>query len=493
MQKLNVGEHFSCEDLVTLASGEQRHVLVKISAVADTEHRLSSYVIILTDIHAQKLAENELHILANYDSLTGLPNRMLFNDRVEHAIEQAQNHQCKVAMLHINIKRFKYFNDSFGREAADELINQVAKRIKRSLRPSASVARFGGDEFVVLVEDVQQIEEVLLICSKLIDSVSQNMEFNGQVVNVNLSIGVAIAPDDAADHAALLKAASIALYHAKESLESSYKFYKQEMNQHVQKALHLESLLTKAYQEQEFCNYYQPIVNAHTQKTEGFEVLLRWPENTLVPTQEFSLAAESIGLITKIMLQTFARALQALKQWREISPQLYLSINLSALDFEYEELVTDIHKALNHANVPSEAIVFEITESILMRDSKHALHSMEMLKKLGCKLYMDDFGTGYASLTYLKRFPIDVLKIDRSFVQDIGVDSDDEAIIQSTLTLAHSLGKECVAEGIENKQQLQFLKQLGCKHFQGYLFSKPVPKEAVPALIKQDWGNIFNQ
>jgi len=493
MQKLNVGEHFSCEDLVTLASGEQRHVLVKISAVADTEHRLSSYVIILTDIHAQKLAENELHILANYDSLTGLPNRMLFNDRVEHAIEQAQNHQCKVAMLHINIKRFKYFNDSFGREAADELIKQVAKRIKRSLRPSASVARFGGDEFVVLVEDVQQIEEVLLICSKLIDSVSQNMEFNGQVVNVNLSIGVAIAPDDAADHAALLKAASIALYHAKESLESSYKFYKQEMNQHVQKALHLESLLTKAYQEQEFCNYYQPIVNAHTQKTEGFEVLLRWPENTLVPTQEFSLAAESIGLITKIMLQTFARALQALKQWREISPQLYLSINLSALDFEYEELVTDIHKALSHANVPSEAIVFEITESILMRDSKHALHSMEMLKKLGCKLYMDDFGTGYASLTYLKRFPIDVLKIDRSFVQDIGVDSDDEAIIQSTLTLAHSLGKECVAEGIENKQQLQFLKQLGCKHFQGYLFSKPVPKEAVPALIKQDWGNIFNQ
>ena len=170
---------------------------------------------------------------------------------------------------------------------------------------------------------------------------------------------------------------------------------------------------------------------------------------------------------------------------------MYLSINLSALDFEFIELVPEIKKALINANVPSEAIVFEITESILMRDSNLALQSMKKLKELGCKLYMDDFGTGYASLTYLKRFPIDVLKIDRSFVQDIGIDSDDEAIIESTLTLAHSLGKECVAEGVESLQQLLFLTALGCKHFQGYLFSKPVPREDVPALIVRDWQGIF--
>ncbi|WP_405602321.1 MULTISPECIES: EAL domain-containing protein [unclassified Pseudoalteromonas] len=493
VQKLLVGEHFSCEDSVMLANGEVRHVLVKISAVADNDQSLSSYVIILTDISAQKTAENELHLLANYDVLTGLPNRALFNDRVEHALEQAKHYQCKVALLHINIKRFKYFNDSLGHEVADELIKKVAKRLKLTLRPSDSIARFGGDEFVVLVEDIHQIEEVLLICTKLMDCVNKNISIGGQVVNVNLSIGIAISPDDAQQKSALLKAANIALYHAKDSLEGSYQFYKQEMNQRVQKALHLESQLTKAYQEHEFCNYYQPIINSQSYKTEGFEVLLRWPENKLVQTQEFSLAAEGIGLITKIMLQTLARALSELKEWRKISPDLYLSINLSALDFEFEELVPEIIKALSTAGVPSKAIVFEITESILMRDSKHALHSMEMLKNLGCRLYMDDFGTGYASLTYLKRFPIDVLKIDRSFVQDIGIDYGDEAIIQSTLTLAHSLGKECVAEGVESSHQLAFLKELGCKHFQGYLFSRPVPSQDVPFLVSRDWEDIFTQ
>ena len=492
MKKLSEGEHFSCEDMVRLHNGESRHVLVKISAVADTEQRLSSYVIILTDIHAQKLAESELHQLANFDVLTGLPNRTLFNDRVEHALEQAQKHLCKAALLHINIKRFKYFNDSLGHEVADELIKKVAERLKCSLRSSDSIARFGGDEFVVLVEDIHQIEEVLLICTKLMDCVNQNISINDQVVNINLSIGVAISPDDATQSGALLKAANIALYHAKGALESNYQFYKQEMNQHVQKALHLESQLTKAYQEHEFCNYYQPIINAHTHQTEGFEVLLRWPENKRIQTQEFSLAAEGVGLITKIMLQTFNRALNELNEWRKASPDLYLSINLSALDFEFIELVPEIKKALINANVPSEAIVFEITESILMRDSNLALQSMKKLKELGCKLYMDDFGTGYASLTYLKRFPIDVLKIDRSFVQDIGIDSDDEAIIESTLTLAHSLGKECVAEGVESQQQLLFLTALGCKHFQGYLFSKPVPSEDVPALIVRDWQDIFS-
>lgn len=491
MQKLAQGKHFSCEDCVYLANGEMRHVLVKISAVADKEQRLSSYVIILTDISAQKLAENELHLLTNYDVLTGLPNRTLFLDRVEHALEQAKIHQCKTALLQINIKRFKYFNDSLGHKTADELIQKVAKRLTSVLRPSDSMARFGGDEFVVLMEDVIQIEEILLTCTKLIDCVNENISINEQIVNINLSVGVAVSPDDAANSETLLKACNVALYHAKNSLESSYQFYKQGMNHRVLKALHLESQLTKAYQENEFCNFYQPIINIHTFKTEGFEVLLRWPKNKLIETQEFSLAAEGIGLITKIMLQTFSRALVQLNDWRKVSPNLYLSINLSALDFEYVELVPEIKKALHKACVPSEAIVFEITESILMRDSNQALKSMQMLKKLGCKLYMDDFGTGYASLTYLKRFPIDVLKIDRSFVQDIGIDSDDEAIIESTLALAHSLGKECVAEGVETSYQLQFLKGLGCTYFQGYLFSKPVASEDVVHLIERDWRDIF--
>ncbi|WP_213611105.1 EAL domain-containing protein [Pseudoalteromonas sp.] len=492
MQKLEVGEHFSCEDTVVLANKEQRHVLVEISVVADESQRLSSYVIILTDIHAQKSAENQLHILANFDSLTGLPNRTLFKDRAMHAIDQARRHHCKVALLHVNIKRFKYFNDSFGTLSADEIIKWVANRLKTVLRPCDSVARLGGDEFAILVEDIQQIEEVLLICNKLIECVSEGIVINKQSVTVHLSAGVAIFPDDAVHFKALQKASNVALYYAKESLEGSYKFYKQEMNQRVERALHLESQLFKAYHEHEFCNYYQPIINATTQKTVGFEVLLRWPDNPLANTQAFSSMAENIGLITKIMLQTLKRALDQLGSWRVVCPDLYLSINLSALDFEFSGLVPEIRQALSNAALPPEAIVFEITESILMQDSAHALKNMNLLKQLGCKLYMDDFGTGYASLTYLKRFPIDVLKIDRSFVQGIGIDSDNEAIIQSTLTLASRLGKECIAEGVESAHQLAFLKAQGCNYFQGYLFSKAVPKEQVLKLIELDWQPVFS-
>ncbi|WP_404341045.1 EAL domain-containing protein [Pseudoalteromonas mariniglutinosa] len=492
MQKLQSGEHFSAEDMVTVANGESRHVLIKISAIADSNQQLDSYVIIVTDISAQKVAENELHLLANYDPLTGLPNKALFQDRVIHALQQADYQQTKAALLNINIKRFKYFNDSFGHEAADELIKQVALRLKRAVRPQDSIARFDGNEFVILLEDMQQIEDVLVLCNKLMETVKNNFVIHEQAVNLNLSIGVAIYPDDGKDSKTLLKAANIALLHAKKNLEGSYQFYEQEMNIHVKKTLHLESQLTKAYQQHEFCNFYQPIVNAESHQIEGFEVLLRWPNNTEHEPQSFATAAESIGLITKIMLQTLSRALVELKQWRLIHPTLYISINLSALDFEYQDLVADVANALRLADIPAEALVFEITESILMRDSSSALESMLKLKELGCRIYMDDFGTGYASLTYLKRFPIDVLKIDRSFVQDIGRDSDDEAIINSTLTLAKSLGKECVAEGVENKQQLRFLMALGCKYFQGYLFSQAVSSDAVAALLNKTWSEKFN-
>ena len=449
-------------------------------------------MIIVTDISAQKLAENELHLLANYDVLTGLPNKTLFNDRVVHAIEQADYHQTKVALLNVNIKRFKHFNDSLGREESDELIKRVAKRLKHVLRPQDSVARFDGDEFVILAEDFKQLDELLLLCAKVMDCVDTHIELSQQAVKVNLSVGVAVYPDDAKDTKALLKASNVALYHAKSHVEGCYQFYKQEMNLQVQRTLHLESQLSKAYQEHEFCNFYQPIVSAETRQVAGLEVLLRWPSNDEYKPEDFANAAESSGLITKIMLQTLSRALIELRQWRTTHPDLYISINLSALDFESENLVEKIHQSISAIKVPASALVFEITESVMMHDSDKAQQSMEKLKALGCRIYMDDFGTGYASLTYLKRFPVDVLKIDKSFVNDIGIDKGDEAIINSTLTLAKSLGKECVAEGVENRIQLQFLRSLGCEYFQGYLFSKPVAGDEVKALLDTQWDDEFS-
>lgn len=492
MQKLQSGEHFSAEDVVEVANGEKRQVLIKISAVAGSNRQLDSYVIIVTDISAQKLAENELHLLANYDTLTGLPNKTLFSDRVSHAIEQADYHQTKAALLNVNIKRFKYFNDSLGHEESDELIKRVAKRLKQVLRPQDSLARFEGDEFVILAEDLKQVDELLSLCAKVMDCVESHIELNQQAVKVNLSVGVAVYPDDALDTKALLKAANVALYHAKRSVEGRYQFYKQEMNLQVQRTLHLESQLSKAYQEHEFCNYYQPIVSSKTRQVVGLEVLLRWPSNDDYQPEDFANAAESSGLITKIMLQTLSRALIELRQWRVSHPDLYISINLSAFDFESTHLVENIHQALTLSHVPASAVVFEITESVMMRDSEKAQLSMNKLKALGCKIYMDDFGTGYASLTYLKRFPVDVLKIDKSFVHDIGVDKDDEAIINSTLTLAKSLGKECVAEGVENTTQLRFLHARGCEYLQGYLFSKAVPGDEVSPLLNAQWHAEFD-
>lgn len=491
MQNLQSGEHYSAEDVVVVANGEKRQVLIKISAVAGSNRQLDSYVIIVTDISAQKLAESELHILANYDALTGLPNKTLFNDRVNHAIEQADYHKTKVALLNVNIKRFKYFNDSLGREESDELIKRVAQRLKNVLRPQDSIARFDGDEFVILAEDYKQIDELLLLCAKVMDSVEKHIELSQQAVKVNLSVGVAVYPDDASGTKALLKAANVALYHAKRHVEGCYQFYKQEMNLQVQRTLHLESQLSKAYLEHEFCNYYQPIVSAKTHQVAGLEVLLRWPSNDVYSPEDFANAAESSGLITKIMLQTLSRALIELRQWHITHPELYISINLSALDFESVNLVANIEHTLNAIKVPASAVVFEITESVMMRDSEKAQQSMEKLKQLGCRIYMDDFGTGYASLTYLKRFPVDVLKIDKSFVNDIGVDKGDEAIINSTLTLAKSLGKECVAEGVETIQQLRFLQAKDCEYFQGYLFSKPVPGDAIGPLLDKSWRQEF--
>lgn len=492
MQNLPVSEHFSVEDTVQLANGEKRQVLIKISAVAGSNKQLESYVIILTDISAQKAAEQELQLLVNYDALTGLPRRALFNDRLEHALEQASRYKRKVALLTINIKRFKHFNDTFGHEAADQIIKSIAGRIQSCLRPQDSAARFDADGFKVLIEDIKQIEEILLLCAKFMDDSGQTIVINEQSLSVYLSIGTAIYPDDASQSSELIKAADIALYHAKQSAEQCYQFYHKEMNQQVQRALHLESQITQAYQEHAFCNNYQPIVNSKTAKVEGLEVLLRWPDNNQYQTQELALAAEGMGLITKIMLQTFARALIELKQWRQIQPDLYVSINLSALDFEYNDLVPELKAIFLNTQIPPQAVVFEITESVMMHDSKHALKSMLKIKNLGCRLYMDDFGTGYASLTYLKRFPIDVLKIDRSFVTDIGVDSDDEVIIQSTLALAKSLGLECVAEGVEDINQVRFLSSLGCSRYQGYLFSKPVPGDDVSPLLTKQWTDIFS-
>jgi predicted signal transduction protein with EAL and GGDEF domain len=350
----------------------------------------------------------------------------------------------------------------------------------------------GGDEFVVLLEDIKHIDEVLVVCNKLADNISKPVLLGQNKVSVNSSIGIAVCPEDADNTTDLLKSADIAMFHAKKQGSDSYQFFHQEMNHKIQKKLQLESDLMLAFEENKFVNYYQPIICGVTKATLGFEVLLRWSHNgKMILPNEFIPAAESTGLIKKMTLATLKRALNDLVKWLEFSSECYLSVNLSAKDFENEMLFDNITQLIKSSKIKPQHLVFEITETVLMSDAKKALKWMQDLKSLGCLLYLDDFGTGYSSLTYLKNFPIDVLKIDRSFVQDIGVEQSNEAIIKSTLALANSLGKECVAEGVETFEQVSFLQMLGCSYMQGFLFSKPVPAEDVITLLNKDWQNKF--
>lgn len=495
LAKLKPSEHFQFDEIIITPDKVKHPVIIKVTAIADETNQnnsIENYIVVITDISEQKEAENELRVLANYDSLTKLPNRSLLLDRISHATELARRHENTLALIFIDLDRFKQVNDSLGHDYGDELLVEIANRLKLALREQDTVARLGGDEFVILLEDIDLVDEVLTVCNKLAQDISKPVKLGLQKVSVGSSMGIAMFPEDADETNDLLKAADIAMFHAKKHSSDSYQFFRQEMNHKIQRKLQLESDLKLAFEDDKFINYYQPIICVITQKTLGFEVLLRWPDNgRMVSPSEFIPAAESTGLIKKITLATLQRALKDLSDWLTVLPECYLSVNLSAKDFENPQLFSCISSLINEYDIKPKHLVFEITETVLMHDSEKALECMQQLKSFGCKIYLDDFGTGYSSLTYLKKFPIDVLKIDQSFVKDIGVDTNDETIINSTLAMAHSLGKECVAEGVENFEQVQFLEMLGCSYLQGFLFSKPVPSEGVVALLSKDWGKEF--
>ncbi len=484
LSKLKAGDYYQSEESFVTRS-KQHACIVKTTAVAQDNGQIENYVIVITDISAQKVAEEELRLLANYDPLTQLPNRSLLSDRIEHATELSRRHKSKLALLFIDLDKFKKINDSVGREIADKLLISVANRVGGCLREQDTVARLVGDEFTVMIEDLTHVDEVALIAEKILHEIALPLQLDQQTVSVTASIGIAVFPEDANNGANLLKAADIAMFHAKKRGGANFQFFRQDMNHKVQRLLQLESELKHAQMNNELFNHYQPIVCSTSGKLKGFETLLRWQkENELVSPGVFIPVAESTGLITSMTLATLERALSDLATWHLFFPECYVSINLSAKDFEHTDIATRIIDACARHRVSCEYLVLELTESTLMSDTNLALNLMQELKDAGCRLYVDDFGTGYSSLTYVKRFPIDVIKIDQSFVRDIGVDENDEAIIHSTLALAHSLGKSCVAEGVETTAQADFLAMLGCEYLQGYLYGKPMTKDKALEYIK---------
>ncbi|MFC3031146.1 EAL domain-containing protein [Pseudoalteromonas fenneropenaei] len=493
ISQLQQGELFSAEEALTLKNGETRQALIKVSAVASDNTDLVSYVVVMTDITEQKRAEQELYQLANYDVLTGLPNRTLFVDRIQHAIEQGARTHLPIAVLSLNFKRLQHIAQLYGPSVYQNVLACIVALLQEELQEHDSLAVSSQKEFYVLMEQVLDDNRVLRFCRRVIARFNQGCHVSGHEINLVLGIGVAVYPEDSDNAIQLLQMSGLALNHAMQRNHSNYQFFKEEMNQRVMRAAEIEKALYSAVNQGAFSNHYQPIINANSNQIDGFEVLLRWPQDCQFSAEELAKTAEHTGLITRISLQTLERALIELKSWHVSHPHLYISVNLSAHDFQVPDLVASIAQLLKQLQVQGEAVAFEITESVLLADTSHAIAVMQQLQALGCRLLMDDFGTGYASLTYLQTFPIDVLKIDRSFVMQLDSSSrHHREIVRSIVMLAHNLGKRCVAEGVENATQLAYLQSLGCDYFQGFLFSPAIAGDDVAALLARDWQHTLH-
>ncbi|HET7362615.1 MAG TPA: EAL domain-containing protein [Burkholderiales bacterium] len=432
-------------------------------------------------------AEDALRFVATHDALTGLPNRVMFNQRLEHAIMQAKRHRRQLALLFIDLDRFKVINDTLGHEFGDTLLRDVAQRLMQSLRASDSVARLGGDEFVVLLEEISAPMYVAAVAQKLISTLAQGFALAGKEYHVSASIGVSTYPADGETAAGMLKNADIAMYRAKEQGRNTFQFYAAEQNIHTVERLTLESGLRRALERGQLVLHYQPQVETASGRITGVEALLRWqhPELGLLPPASFIAIAEETGLIVPIGQWVLHAACAMQRTWREagLAP-LRMSINLSPRQFLYDGLARDIEMIVRTSDADAAYLELEITEGMVMQDPERAVAVLRDMRNIGVRIAIDDFGTGHSSLAYLKRFPVDNLKIDRSFIADTPADRGAAAITQAIIAMAHSLELKVIAEGVETEAQYQFLLAQGCDEYQGYFFSKPLPAEQVRALVE---------
>jgi len=428
-----------------------------------------------------------MEFVATHDVLTGLANRSLLIDHIDISLAQANRHHEKIAILFLDLDRFKLINDTLGHEAGDELLQQVGERLNHCVRGGDLVARLGGDEFVVVLNYISSEEEVCVIAKKIIALFVTPFNIAGQQNYITTSIGICLYPLDADDTQTLIKKADTAMYHAKDQGKNNFQFFTEELNQRLTQRVDLEKSLRKAIKNGNFELYYQPQIPTNKDSIFGLEALIRWihPEKGIISPADFIPIAEETGLIIPLGEWILKTACQQLQQWRNQGLEnLKVSVNLSAIQFNDKDLLKQIKTALTESSLPPQYLVCELTESMMMENIEAHIQVLESIKKLGIQISIDDFGTGYSSLSYLKRFPIDELKIDKSFVDDIEFSHDDKNIVRSIITLGHNLGLEIVAEGVETEAQLNFLQENNCNYIQGYYFSKPLPTQDVFSFIK---------
>lgn len=426
-------------------------------------------------------AERHVHHLAYNDALTGLPNRQLFMERLTLAIERTTTHNSMLAVLFLDLDRFKFINDTLGHEVGDKLLATIAQRLKGCVRADDCVARLGGDEFTVLLDELTNSTVAASVAQNICRTVSAPMVIDGQEIVITASVGISLYPQDGPDLSRLLRHADTAMYRAKHS-GSGFCYYEAKMESAVSDRLKMENDLRHALEREEFSVFYQPVIDTVTGQIAGVEALVRWihPENGIVSPVEFIPVAEETGLILPLGEYVLRRACRQTKVWLDNGiPTLHVAVNLSAKQLEQPNLRDIILSALDESGLPASALVLEITESVLMERAEESIDLLRNLRSLGIHLSIDDFGTGYSSLSYLKHLPANTLKIDRSFIQDIPEDEDAEAIVTGIMALAHSLRMTVVAEGVETEAQREALARLGCNFLQGYLFSKPLPAEVI--------------
>jgi diguanylate cyclase (GGDEF)-like protein/PAS domain S-box-containing protein len=433
----------------------------------------------IIDITERKRAEEQVKHLAFHDSLTGLPNRLLFSDRLRVAMVHANRYREKLAVLFLDIDRFKVINDSLGHSIGDELLRRIAERVGGCIRQEDTIARLGGDEFTVLLPGIVKEDDAATIANKILAAVRLPFFIEHRELFITTSIGVTLYPADGADPETLVRNADTAMYRAKEQGRDNYQLYAPAMNSRALERLSLESRLRQALQNRDLVVYYQPLLDLSTGQIRGAEALLRWqhPELGLVMPADFISLAEVSGLIVPIGQWVLRTACVQASVWRKRGYPLSVAVNLSSRQFQQADLVFQVAEALQEAKLPAASLDLEITESNAMQNAELSISSLWDLKNLGVSLSMDDFGTGYSSLNYLKRFPIDRIKIDHSFVHDVTRDPDDAAIAAAIIAMAHSLKLTAVAEGVETEAQLEFLRAQKCDEMQGYLFSPPVPAD----------------
>ena len=468
-------------------SGELYVEWLSIGAVLDPKGAVTHYVGIFSDITIRKQTEDRMVHLAHHDALTDLPNRVLLIDRLNQLIKSAQRGKSKVAVVFIDLDRFKEVNDSLGHDAGDLLLQTLAKRLSKAVREEDTVTRIGGDEFVVVFQGLHDVQDVAALAQKLLSLLVEPVTLNGYDLTVTASMGISLYPDDATSGPEMIRNADAAMYQAKSAGRNAYQFYTTDLNKRALEMLTMENALRRAIERHEFVLHYQPQVDIISGSVVGAEALIRWnhPDLGLLMPGKFISIAEERGLIVPIGRWVIEEAVRQAAIWQNSGPSIPIAVNVSAVQFRRKDFVEHLANSVRKHGITSDRLELELTEGIVMRDAETTVEILQRLHDMGFQLSIDDFGTGYSSLSYIRRFPINTIKIDHSFVWDATHDESAGRVVTAIIGLARSLKLKVIAEGVETWEQLEMLRAQGCDRAQGFLFSRALSSEEFARVVRE--------